>query len=48
MMGAQPLAMLAGEKRPDLMRDEVLGEIFAATVAGARRRHPALVDGARR
>lgn len=46
-MGASPLAMLAGEKRPDLIRDEVLGEIFAATVA-ARGAHPALVDGARR
>ena len=44
---ASPLAILAGEKRPDLIRDEVLGEIFAATVA-ARGAHPALVDGARR
>jgi non-ribosomal peptide synthetase-like protein len=44
---AGPLAILAGEKRTDLIRDEVLGEIFAATVA-ARGAHPALVDGARR
>jgi len=43
---ALPLAMLAGEKRPDLIRDEVLGEIFAATVA-TRGSHPALVDGTR-
>jgi non-ribosomal peptide synthetase-like protein len=43
---ALPLAMLAGDKRPDLIRDEVLGEIFAATVA-TRGSHPALVDGAR-
>ncbi|CAN7575226.1 amino acid adenylation domain-containing protein [Bosea sp. LjRoot9] len=46
-MGAQPLATLAGEKRPDLIRDEVLGEIFAATVA-ARGGETALRDGARR
>lgn len=43
---ASPLAALAGDKRPDLIRDEVLGEIFAATVA-TRGQHPALVDGAR-
>ncbi len=41
------VAMMAGEKRPDLLRDEVLGEILAATVA-ARGAHPALVDGRRR
>nr|WP_244548565.1 Pls/PosA family non-ribosomal peptide synthetase [Bosea vaviloviae] len=46
-MGAQPLATLAGEKRPDLIRDEVLGDIFAATVA-ARGGETALRDGARR
>ena len=40
---ANPLAMLAGEKRPDLIRDEVLAEIFAATVA-LRPDHPALID----
>lgn len=44
---ANPLAMLAGERRPDLLRDEVLGEIFAATVA-ERAAHPALVDASRR
>jgi non-ribosomal peptide synthetase-like protein len=43
---AKPLAMLAGEKRPDLLRDEVLGEIFAGTIE-ARGGHPALVDGSR-
>jgi len=43
---AKSLAMMAGEKRPDLLRDEVLGEIFAATVA-VRGAHPALVDGVR-
>jgi len=42
--GAHPLAILLGEKRPDLLRDEVLGEIFSATVA-ARGAHPALIDG---
>ncbi|OYW98253.1 MAG: peptide synthetase, partial [Bosea sp. 32-68-6] len=41
------VAMMAGEKRPDLLRDEVLGEILAATVQ-ARGGHPALVDGTRR
>jgi non-ribosomal peptide synthetase-like protein len=45
--GANPLAMIAGEKRPDLIRDEVLGEIFAASVA-ARGPHPALTDVERR
>jgi len=44
---AKPLAMLAGEKRPELLRDEVLAEIFAATAA-ARPDHIALTDGARR
>ncbi|MCT4495747.1 Pls/PosA family non-ribosomal peptide synthetase [Bosea minatitlanensis] len=44
---AKPLAMLAGEKRPELLRDEVLAEIFAATVA-ARPDHAALTDGVRR
>ncbi|MDX3810066.1 MAG: non-ribosomal peptide synthetase, partial [Bosea sp. (in: a-proteobacteria)] len=44
---AKPLAMLAGEKRPELLRDEVLAEIFAATVA-ARPDHIALTDGVRR
>lgn len=44
---ANPLAMLAGEKRPDLLRDEVLAEIFAATVA-ERPDHAALTDGTRR
>ena len=39
-------AVLRGEARPDLVRDEVLGEIFAASAA-ARPDHPALVDGAR-
>jgi len=43
-LGAHPLAILLGEKRPDLLRDEVLGEIFSATVA-ARGAHPALTDG---
>jgi non-ribosomal peptide synthetase-like protein len=41
------VAMMAGEKRPDLLRDEVLGEILAATVE-RRGGHPALVDGTRR
>jgi non-ribosomal peptide synthetase component F len=41
------VAMMAGEKRPELLRDEVLGEILAATVQ-ARGGHPALVDGTRR
>ncbi len=41
------VAMMAGEKRPDLLRDEVLGEILAATVQ-TRGGHPALVDGTRR
>ncbi|MBN9436869.1 AMP-binding protein, partial [Bosea sp. (in: a-proteobacteria)] len=45
--GARPLAMLAGEKLPELIRDEVLAEIFAATVA-SRPDHPAMISGARR
>jgi non-ribosomal peptide synthetase-like protein len=45
--GANPLAAIAGDKRPDLIRDEVLGEIFAASVA-ARGSHPALTDAERR
>lgn len=44
---AKPLAMLAGETSPELLRDEVLAEIFAATAA-ARPDHTALTDGARR
>ncbi|KQT82993.1 Pls/PosA family non-ribosomal peptide synthetase [Methylobacterium sp. Leaf466] len=39
-------AVLHGEARPDLIRDEVLAEIFLAS-ARARPGHPALVDGAR-
>ena len=45
--GATALAMLAGEKRPELLRDEVLAEIFAASVS-ARPDHPALICGERR
>lgn len=45
--GARPLAMLAGEKLPELIRDEVLAEIFAATAA-SRPDHPAMISGARR
>lgn len=41
------IAMLAGARRPDLIRDEVLGEIFAASVA-SRGAHAAMVDGVRR
>ena len=44
---ATALAMLAGEKRPELLRDEVLAEIFAASVS-ARPDHPALISGERR
>jgi non-ribosomal peptide synthetase-like protein len=47
LAGASPLCALAGEKRPDLIRDEVLSEILAATV-GDRGGHPALVDASRR
>ena len=39
---AQDRAILRGPDRPDLLRDEVLSEIFAATAA-ARPDHPALV-----
>jgi non-ribosomal peptide synthetase-like protein len=41
-----PLAILKGEIRPDLVRDEVLAEIFAATVR-ERPNHPALTDATR-
>ncbi len=41
------IAMLAGARRPDLIRDEVLAEIFAASVA-SRGAHAAMVDGVRR
>lgn len=44
---ANPFAVVLGESRPDLIRDEVLGEIFAASVA-ARGAHPALADAARK
>ncbi len=44
---AHPLGMLTGDKRPDLLLDEVLAEIFAATAA-ARPQHPALVAPAAR
>ena len=37
-------AVLRGAARPDLIRDEVLGDVFAATVR-ARPNHPALIDG---
>ena len=39
-------AALRGAPRPDLIRDETLGEIFGAS-ARARPDHPALVDGSR-
>jgi non-ribosomal peptide synthetase component F len=42
MSGAR--AVLRGAVRPDLIRDEVLGEIFRDS-ARARPDHPALVDG---
>ncbi len=38
-------AVLYGDRRPDLIRDEVLGEIFLAS-AKARPDHPCLIDGA--
>ncbi|HVL74247.1 MAG TPA: Pls/PosA family non-ribosomal peptide synthetase [Beijerinckiaceae bacterium] len=41
---AEPLAVLHGEERDDLLRDEVLADLFAATVA-ARPDHPAIVFG---
>ncbi|RDJ20080.1 amino acid adenylation domain-containing protein [Bosea caraganae] len=44
---ANPFAIVLGEARPDLIRDEVLGEIFAASVA-TRGGHPALTDAMRR
>jgi non-ribosomal peptide synthetase-like protein len=40
-------AVLRGASRPDLIRDEVLAEIFSET-AQSRADHPALVDGAGR
>ncbi|WP_244478892.1 Pls/PosA family non-ribosomal peptide synthetase [Methylobacterium sp. Leaf106] len=40
-------AVLRGESRPDLIRDEVLGEIFSDS-ARLRPDHPAIVDGASR
>ncbi|MBE7201575.1 MAG: AMP-binding protein, partial [Parafilimonas terrae] len=46
--GARPTgdgAVLRGDRRPDLIRDEVLGEIFLAS-AQARPDHPCLIDGA--
>ncbi|MER2266421.1 Pls/PosA family non-ribosomal peptide synthetase [Methylobacterium oxalidis] len=47
---ASPLAgraFLRGEVRPELIRDEVLAEIFLASAA-ARPDHPALIDGSAR
>lgn len=44
--GSGPRAILRGEARPDLIRDETLAEIFSAS-ARARPDHPALVDGSR-
>ncbi|WP_375456753.1 AMP-binding protein, partial [uncultured Methylobacterium sp.] len=38
-------AVLRGPARPDLLRDEVLAEIFTESVR-ARSGHPALIDGA--
>lgn len=43
---ALSVAVLRGDVRPDLIRDEVLGEIFSASAA-SRPDHPALIDGAR-
>ncbi|GJD53557.1 D-alanine--D-alanyl carrier protein ligase [Methylobacterium crusticola] len=40
-----PAAALRGPVRPDLLRDEVLAEIFRAS-ARARPEHPALIDAA--
>src|SRR4051812_27189074 len=42
---AQEAAILRGPMRDDLLRDEVLADLFAATVA-ARPDHPALIFGA--
>ena len=39
-------AILRGDHRPDLIRDEVLAEIFLHSAA-TRPGHPCLVDGAR-
>ena len=44
LANARVLIRLEGEKRPDLIRDEVLAEIFAATVA-TRPDHIALICG---
>jgi non-ribosomal peptide synthetase-like protein len=44
---AEPLAVLHGEERDDLVRDEVLADLFAATVA-TRPDHPAIVFGGER
>ncbi len=38
-LATKPVAMLTGERRPDLVRDEVLAELFAETV----RRYPARI-----
>ncbi|WP_353744529.1 MULTISPECIES: Pls/PosA family non-ribosomal peptide synthetase [unclassified Methylobacterium] len=46
-MAGKGRAVLRGAARPELVRDEVLGEIFSASAA-ARPEHPALVDGAAR
>ena len=43
---ADGAAVLRGAHRPDLIRDEVLAEIFLAS-ARARPEHPCLIDGAR-
>ena len=40
-------AVLRGPARPDLIRDEVLADLFRAS-AEARPEHPCLIDGARR
>ncbi|TDR94308.1 Pls/PosA family non-ribosomal peptide synthetase [Enterovirga rhinocerotis] len=45
--GRRDAAVLLGDIRPDLVRDEVLSEIFAASVAG-RGDHPAMVFGEQR
>jgi non-ribosomal peptide synthetase-like protein len=44
---AQQAAILRGEARDDLLRDEVLADLFAAS-ARARPDHPALIFGAER
>ncbi len=45
--GAARFGIVLGEARPELLRDEVLGEIFAAS-ALARGAHPCLIDRTRR